>query len=106
MTQLELAFDRAERGMDQAEQSAGESFGARARACIVELLRLYGPASGEALVDGCKERGVVPANDDRAFGGVFYKLIRDGAIEVVGEARRAKGHASLGGKRYALVRNT
>lgn len=55
---------------------------------------------GEDLVNGAKLAGIRP-HDDRAFGAVFQKAIRERVIEPVGYAPRIKGHGTAGGRVYA-----
>ena len=54
---------------------------------------------GEDLVNSAKFSGIRPA-EDRAFGPVFQKAIREGLIEPVGFAPRTKGHGTAGGRVY------
>lgn len=81
----------------------GEEFGQRARVFILHRLRIFGPASGEELVICCKEAGITPKGDDRAFGGAFLSLSKKGLIVKVGECKRKRGHATAGGIVWAFV---
>lgn len=67
---------------------------------VVGYLETHGPTSGEALTEACKAAGTAP-HDDRAFGPVYARLIKSGAIEKVGTARRMRGHNTAGGSIYA-----
>jgi hypothetical protein len=55
---------------------------------------------GEDIVNAAKVAGIRP-RDDRAFGAVFAKAIREGLIAPVGYAPRVKGHGTAGGRVYA-----
>lgn len=102
MTQLSLALTLGDRAM-RAAASAGErvipSLTERASAFMLAQLRLHGPMTGEALTDACREAGLCPS-EARAMGCAFKRLVRIGG-RIVGEARRANGHGSTGGKLYA-----
>jgi hypothetical protein len=88
-----LALDRAERHVSD--------FSERARAFIVDYLRLTKVSSGELIVDACKLAGIKPP-DDRAFGGVFGGLRKAGLIEADGYCLRRKGHGTGGGRVWRL----
>lgn len=90
----ELAQQRAER--------KDPDFTERAKAHILEQLRLRGEASGETLTDSCKAAGIAPAND-RAFGSVYSSLARAGEISCVGFCLRAKGHGTAGGRVWRIA---
>jgi hypothetical protein len=47
-----------------------------------------------------KAFGICP-HDDRAFGSIYAKAIRNGVIRVVGYVPRVKGHGTAGGRLYA-----
>lgn len=95
---------RAERDrvLAAVEKKNGDGFGLAAAALIVSLLEENGRMSGEDLVSTCRDFGIVPATDDRAFGPVFATLSRAGRIEQVGHTDRAKGHGTAGGRVWAL----
>jgi hypothetical protein len=91
-------------GMQQVMQHAEERkqfFGIQAQMFILAFLT-YGPASGEVLTSECKKAGIVP-HDDRAFGPVYMRLLKQGLIQKVGECRRLRGHNTSGGSIYAAV---
>lgn len=99
----------AEHG-ERAEQRANENapgFSERAIEHVRQAM-LASPAGttmrGEDLVNGAKLAGIRPP-DDRAFGPVFAKAIREGLIEPVGFAPRVKGHGTAGGRVYARGRS-
>lgn len=71
-----------------------------ARQHVLNVLK-DGPLSGETLTDSCKAAGYVP-HDDRAFGQVYYKLKKTGAIEIVGTGNRTKGRGTSGLNIWAL----
>lgn len=78
-------------------------FSGRAYAFIAEFTEFRAPDAtftGEELTDRMKEAGIVP-HDDRAFGSIFSKAIRDGLLHVVGSATRTKGHGTAGARVYA-----
>jgi hypothetical protein len=56
--------------------------------------------SGEDLTNCMKAFGIRP-HDDRAFGSIYAKAIRNGVIRVVGYVPRVKGHGTAGGRLYA-----
>jgi hypothetical protein len=60
-------------------------------------------ASGEVITAACKAAGIAP-HDDRAFGPVYMRLAKRGAIQKVGTARRARGHNTSGGNVWARGR--
>ncbi len=99
----------AEHG-ERAEHRANENepgFSERAIDHIRQAM-LDSPAGaslrGEDIVNGAKLAGIRPP-DDRAFGPVFAKAIRQGLIEPIGFAPRVKGHGTAGGRVYARGRS-
>lgn len=90
-----------DRALSRVASAAGSTFTMRARQRILQELETSGCASGEALVVACRQAGVHPACDDRAFGPVFKGLLRDNLITVVDTCQRARGHGSAGGRIYA-----
>lgn len=102
-TALDFAIEQGRKGMQRAQMKAENAlpgFTGDAADCMLAALLRWGPLPGETLTDIAKLRGFVPA-DDRAFGSVFKRLLRDGA-QVVGTCPRVKGHGSSGGKIYGL----
>lgn len=95
---------RAERDriLDRVAKKNGDSFGLAAAAMVVSLLEKNGRMSGEDLVSTCRDFGVTPTSDDRAFGPVFASLSRAGRIHQVGYVDRAKGHGTAGGRVWSL----
>jgi hypothetical protein len=79
----------------QVERNAGEEFKARAMAFALEWMAGKGTVSGEDITDACKAAGIVP-HEDRAFGPVYLKLARQGAIVRVGYMARRRGHGAPG----------
>ena len=73
-TQMESCAEKAER--------VTEFTTAAAQDCILEQLR-SGAKTGEVLVWGCREAGLIP-HDDRAFGAAFAGLSRRGLIHKIG----------------------
>jgi hypothetical protein len=97
---------RAE-GMARVAASAERTspdFAAHARAFVLEYLARHGAASGEAVTNACKLAGIRP-HDDRAFGPVYFALVRAGLIRKVGACLRTKGHGTSGGNIWALTEN-
>ena len=89
----QLCFDLAQR--------KDPSFGERAYAFIVAFVRKQpDPVSGETVTLACKAAGIAP-HDDRAFGSLYAKAIRNGDIRVVGFCARKRGHGTAGGRMYA-----
>ena len=72
-----------------------------ASACMVDHLKAWGRSSSELLTQFAKLRGHVP-HDDRAFGPIIAKLVRDKLIHQVGECKRSRGNGTSGGRVYAL----
>lgn len=94
--QMQLSFDAA--------TSADPSFGERAYAFIVAYVReqaaALGSVPGEQVTLAARAAGITPS-DDRAFGAIYAKAIRQGDIRVVGYCARVRGHGTSGGKLYA-----
>lgn len=104
-TGLPLLDYIAERDAALARVSEGAgNFIAEAMVFVRNYLRANGEASGETITDACKEAGIKPPRDDRAFGPVFMNLIRDQIIEKCGECKRTKGHGTSGGSIYRIKR--
>lgn len=81
--------------------SNGPEFGRLAKEHILERLK-EGPVSGEELVLSCKNSGIIPEKDDRAFGGIFMSLSKKGLIVKAGSVQRRRGHNTGGGIVWAL----
>ncbi|MBX3653225.1 MAG: hypothetical protein KF686_03510 [Ramlibacter sp.] len=109
MTQQALDFlnaradgaEAAGRCADKAERVEDPEFRQKARAAILEHLRVVREASGEVLTDVAVAKGA-RCHDTRAFGAVFAKLARDGMIRTVGYCARTRGHGTSGGRIWAL----
>ena len=105
-TRVRSARKLGQEAMERAEANANEhvaDFSSRALAHIQTVARSLGPdgrVRGEDLVNGAKVAGIRP-HDDRAFGAVFQKAVREGLIVPVGFAPRVKGHGTAGGRVYA-----
>lgn len=87
---------------DRKAAKISPAFTSAACAHILAYLKAHGTSSGELLTDSCKLAGI-KSSDDRHFGAVFQRLIRDGAIRWAGSCKRIKGHASRGGSLYELA---
>ena len=94
--QMQLALDAA--------TSTDPSFGARAYTFIVAYVReqsaRLGSVPGEQVTMAARAAGITPS-DDRAFGAIYAKAIRQGDIRVVGTCARVRGHGTAGGRLYA-----
>lgn len=94
--QMQLALDAA--------TSTDPSFSARAYTFIVAYVReqsaRLGSVPGEQVTMAARAAGIVPS-DDRAFGAIYAKAIRQGDIRVVGACARVRGHGTAGGRLYA-----
>lgn len=73
-----------------------------AAAFIVEHLRQRGPTSGEDLTDAAIAAGFT-VHDARAYGPVYAKLARRGAIKCVGYCERRRGHGTAGGRVWGIA---
>lgn len=91
--------EAAERGADNTEQFDAD-FRKKALAFIVAHIEQHRRVSGESTTLAAVLAGIRP-RDDRHFGAVYQKALRDKLIHVVGQVPRLRGHASLGGKLYA-----
>lgn len=112
MTQLSIDFGTRVRAARKLGTDAGEH--ARAKAdgvcpgfsvlaydfIVVFAATTQGTFSGEDLTNRIKAFGIVP-HDDRSFGAIFAKAIRNGVIRGVGYVPRVKGHGTSGGRLYA-----
>ena len=101
-----MARKLGQEASERAEAKAAEQvpgFTERALEHIRSVAQALGPDSqvrGEDIVNGAKVAGIRP-HDDRAFGAVFQKAIREGLIVPVGYAPRVKGHGTAGGRVYS-----
>lgn len=106
MTRTRMARKLGKEASERAEAKANEqvpAFTERALEHIRSVAQALGPDArvrGEDLVNGAKLAGIRP-HDDRAFGAVFRKAVREGLIVPVGYAPRIKGHGTSGGRVYA-----
>jgi hypothetical protein len=91
--------EAAERGAESTEQFDAE-FRAQALKFIVAHIAKEGRVSGESTTLAAVLAGIRP-RDDRHFGAVYQKALREKLIHVVGSVPRLRGHASTGGKLYA-----
>lgn len=97
-----LGAEAAQKAVDRAE-SEGPGFSERALEHIRTTMQTAAPGAqlrGEDIVNAAKVVGIRPP-DDRAFGAIFAKAIREGLIAPVGYAPRVKGHGTAGGRVYA-----
>ncbi|HEY9028798.1 MAG TPA: hypothetical protein VIP05_31200 [Burkholderiaceae bacterium] len=92
----------ASRCADKAARVASFDMDA-ACAWVIAHLDRHGPTSGEDLVDGMK-LAKIQGHDDRCFGPVFQKLLREKRIERYGWTERRKGHGTAGGNIWRIVR--
>jgi len=94
-----VGLEAAERGAYATERFDAE-FRAKALDFIVTHIKQQGRVSGESTTLAAVLAGIRP-RDDRHFGAVYQKALRQQLIHVVGEVPRVRGHASAGGKLYA-----
>ena len=102
-TALKLGMEAGQACLDLTEQ-ADPDFGEKAYQFVVDYVRKSRRVPGENVTLAARLAGIVP-RDDRAFGPVFQRAIRAGAIRVVGSAPRVRGHGTSGGRIYAPGRN-
>lgn len=101
-----LGDEGAERARGKADREC-PGFSVRVLAFIANFARMQMHGStflGEDLVNMMKANDIVPP-DDRAFGSLFAKAIRDGFITPVGSVARVKGHGAPGGQVYTRGRS-
>lgn len=90
-------------GAGRAVQKCALDFVPRAKKFVLAYLDKRGPTPGEMLVDLCKLAGIVAIND-KAFGAVFGALSKGKLIYTKSFCERRKGHATGGGRVWAIVR--
>lgn len=113
MEQHQLDFDFASRERDAAIAAVSEraeqedTWDAEAVAeWVLGYLRQYGPTGSEAITLAAKRAGHVP-HDDRAFGGIYSRLVRRKLIEKRGmQMQRTRGHLTHGGFVWAATGGT
>lgn len=101
---MEVAIKQRDTAIVLQAAANGAEFGRKSREFILDYLKEHGPTSGEALVIACKNAGIMPVKDDRAFGGSFLSLSKRGLIVKAGECKRTRGHATAGGIVWKLVK--
>lgn len=101
---MEMAICARDNAMDSVERNAGKDFSAKAGAHIVLYLTEHSEATGEDITDAVKKKGCVP-HDDRAFGPVYLRLMRNGIIESVKFVPRRKGHGAPGAQVWKLLKD-
>ena len=94
-----LGTEAGNAAADKAEQD-DPTFKERALEFIVGYIKQQGEATGESATLAAVLAGISP-KDQRAFGPVYAKAIRQGLIRVIGYVPRVRGHGSMGGKLYA-----
>ena len=98
----EVGHRGAERARGAADRAC-PGFSERAYAFLCDYAHqqgVRGTFRGEECTDAMKMAGIVP-HDDRAFGSIYAKAIRQGVIRVAGYCARTKGHGTAGGRVYA-----
>lgn len=104
LSMMDIAVKKRDTAIILHAAANGPEFGRRSRDFILQYLKDNGPTSGEALVIACKNAGIMPVKDDRAFGGSFLSLSKRGLIVKAGECKRTRGHATAGGIVWKLVK--
>ena len=103
---LDEALEARDKGMDQVEENAEKltpDFAPLAYAFIVKYLSNGHDVSAEDINTACCNSGIIP-HDDRAFGPVYLKLMRDGRIVKTGTGPRRKGHGAPGATIWRINR--
>lgn len=75
------------------------TFSEQAYAFVVEYIKVHGPISGELVTNAAKQAGIRPS-DDRAFGPIYARALREGLVQVIGTTIRTKGHGTGGARVY------
>lgn len=102
---MAVAVKKRDIGMLKVAVNAGEEFGRKARAFVIEFLRKNGSATGEDITDAGKAAGIIPHND-KAWGPVYMALSRSKTIAKdlsAPPSPRRKGHSSGIAWRWKLV---
>ena len=94
-----LGLHASEASLAKAE-TKDPRFGEKAHAFIVAFVAKHESVPGEVVTLAARMAGIRP-HDDRAFGSVYAKAIRKGAIKLVGHTQRVRGHGTAGGRVYA-----
>lgn len=99
-----IGAERADRSRSKADEVC-PGFTERAYNFIANYAATTSQAafSGEDLTNCMKAFGICP-HDDRAFGSIYAKAIRNGVIRVVGYVPRVRGNGTAGGRLYAAGR--
>jgi hypothetical protein len=92
----DIGAERGQQAEDRAVMEVNFDVQKAASDAVAWLLE-GGQASGEEIVDHLKALGHRP-HDDRAFGPMFARLVREELISFVGYAVRQKGHGTSGAK--------
>lgn len=69
---------------------------------MLRILKRHGAMTGEYLTNCAKGAGFVP-HDDRAFGPVIARLVRERLIKCVGYRCRLKGNGTAGARLWAAT---
>lgn len=97
-TARKLGAEAGERAADKA----GDEFRERALDFITRYVAAQSaPVPGETVTLAAKAAGIKPINDDRAFGPVYARAIRENRIRVAGFCARVRGNGTAGGRLYA-----
>jgi hypothetical protein len=97
-TARKLGMDAGQASLDLVEQQDPD-FGKKAYEFVVAYVRKHRRVAGEAVTLAARLAGIRP-KDDRAFGPVYAKAIKEGTIRVVGSTLRTRGHGTSGGRVY------
>lgn len=98
-TARRLGEEAGQRCLDLTKEDMPD-FAERAYEFIVDYVQKMESVPGESVTLAARAAGIRP-HDDRAFGPIYAKAIRNGDIRVVGTCLRVRGHGTAGGRLYA-----
>ena len=100
---INQARDEAMARVSAKAETHSPGFGVLAEGFVLHYLAEHGPTPGELVNLACKQSGIAPPHDDRAFGSVYMRLSKRGRIVKVGSVKRRRGHNTEGGIVWALA---
>lgn len=89
------------RALFLALQADAKEYPGGIRAHVRDQSEKFGSIPGEQVTMAAQQAGIGADRDARAFGAIYAKAIRAGAIRIVGYCARVRGHGTSGGKLYA-----